>query len=143
MQTFLPFESFVKSASVIDNKRLGNQCYRECLTLYNGGWPNHPACKMWIGYERWLAFYAWNLAMEMGRRRRKDGERVWKPEVVKKWCDFWEPLANRCEESPQPPWLGDERLHSSHRAALLAKDSDHYSQYNWKEVPSLDYWWPV
>jgi hypothetical protein len=25
-----------------------------------------------------------------------------------------------------PPWLGDERLHRSHRAALVGKDPIHY-----------------
>ena len=42
-----------------------------------------------------------------------------------------------------PNWLGDERLHSSHRAALLAKNYNYYSKFEWKEKPKIDYYWPV
>lgn len=42
-----------------------------------------------------------------------------------------------------PWWLGDERLHSSHRGRLLYKDPDWYSQFGWSEEPiETGYWWP-
>jgi hypothetical protein len=47
------------------------------------------------------------------------------------------------EETENPPWLGIEEFHSSHRAALLAKDYDWYSQWGWVEKPVIDYWWPT
>ena len=47
MQTFLPYPSFSESMKCLDPKRLGNQVYRECLTLIRGGWSNHPIAKMW------------------------------------------------------------------------------------------------
>lgn len=59
MQTFLPYADFDESARALDPKRLGNQVYRECLTLIRGGWPNHPASRMWRGYECALACYGW------------------------------------------------------------------------------------
>lgn len=42
-----------------------------------------------------------------------------------------------------PPWLGCEKFHSSHRAALLHKDRDWYSQFGWSEEPELNYVWPT
>lgn len=42
----------------------------------------------------------------------------------------------------RPPWLGDERVHSSHRANLLRKKYAHYSQFGWKETPVKGYYWP-
>jgi hypothetical protein len=41
-----------------------------------------------------------------------------------------------------PPWLGDERLHASHRSNLLRKDPEHYGQFEWTEPDDLPYWWP-
>jgi hypothetical protein len=41
-----------------------------------------------------------------------------------------------------PSWLGDERLHRSHRSKLLAKDPAHYGPL-FTDVPTdLDYYWP-
>jgi hypothetical protein len=42
-----------------------------------------------------------------------------------------------------PPWFGDERFHSSHRAALLWKAPAIYGAYGWTETPCEDYFWPV
>jgi hypothetical protein len=41
-----------------------------------------------------------------------------------------------------PPWLGDERLHRSHRANLLRKDPGYYARYEWDVDPDLPYFWP-
>lgn len=41
-----------------------------------------------------------------------------------------------------PSWLGDERLHSSHRSNLLRKLPDHYGAFGWTEGPDLEYFWP-
>lgn len=63
MQTFLPYSSFSKSASVLDNKRLGKQRV-ECLQILKAlsdpayGWQNHPAVKMWKGYTDRLVHLA-------------------------------------------------------------------------------------
>ena len=76
MQTFLPYADFAKSAGCLDDLRLGNQCYRETKTLLNGGWQNHPASKMWRGYEYSLCEYGKALARELSLRgRTKIGER--------------------------------------------------------------------
>ena len=40
-----------------------------------------------------------------------------------------------------PHWLGDVRFHSSHRANLLRKDYEYYSQFGWTENPKSPYVW--
>jgi len=53
-------------------------------------------------------------------------------------------LAERNTLNPEmPPWLGDDDFHSSHRANLLRKDSEHYGEFGWQEDSSLPYVWPV
>ena len=41
----------------------------------------------------------------------------------------------------KPHWLGKEEFHSSHRANLLRKDYEYYSQFGWKENPQDPYVW--
>ena len=41
----------------------------------------------------------------------------------------------------KPHWLGKEAFHSSHRANLLRKDFEYYSQFNWTENPESPYVW--
>jgi hypothetical protein len=149
MQTFLPYENFSASAEVIDNDRLGNQCYRECTTLFRilverraGGWANHPACKMWKGHEKQLAEYGRALAIEMGRRKKKDGSPKWRAEVVQRWSTFWHRQAKLLNTEP-PTWLGDEELHRAHRSNLLRKMPEHYRQFWPDERDDLPYIWPV
>ena len=40
-----------------------------------------------------------------------------------------------------PVWLGKEEFHASHRANLLRKDYEFYSQYGWTEDSSNPYVW--
>lgn len=142
MQTFLPYADFSESAKVIDNVRLGNQCYRECVTLFRGSWPNHPASKMWRGYERALAKYGLALAQEMGKRHKPDGSLKWRPEVVDRWVGFWRNEVDTLPDTGNPPWLGNEDFHRSHQSNLLRKDFDHYSKF-FVDIPdNLEYIWP-
>lgn len=136
MQTFLPYPDFTESAKVLDDVRLGNQCYRECLTLLNGGWKNHPASKMWKGCEGALSVYALELAKEMGRRDR------WKPEVSLRWISHYSDRVRNSGDLTMPSWLGDEDFHASHRSNLLRKDPVYYSQFGWVEPDDLPYIWP-
>lgn len=137
MQTFLPYEDYAQSAAVLDDSRLGNQCYRECTTLIRGGWKNHPASKMWRGHERHLALYAHALAIEMGKRAK------WKPEVVQRWTAFWSAQAEQYEDTGPPSWLGEAEFHLAHRSNLLRKNPEHYRQFWPDERDDLPYIWPV
>lgn len=134
MQTFLPFDDFNECARVLDRARLGKQCV-ECGQIYNAlmgkskGWRNHPATKMWKGHEDALKAYWFTCATEWGQRGYNGHMRVF---------DLHIPLSFGV-----PRWLGNPKLHSSHRAALLAKLPDHYGQFDWSEKPIVDYWWPT
>lgn len=135
MQTFLPYPDFADSARALDNRRLGKQRV-ETLQILNvlqnpeaKGWRNHPAVKMWRGHEEALIRYGVTICDEWLRRGFKDTVRE-------------KLLAKGSPEGPVPQWIGDERLHSSHRASLLRKDPDHYQSFGWMDdVPET--FWPV
>ncbi|MBD3250958.1 cytoplasmic protein [Candidatus Uhrbacteria bacterium] len=138
MQMFLPYHRFDLSAAVLDNARLGNQCYREALTLIRGGWQHHPASKMWRGYERALAQYGLACAVEMSRRDH------WRSEVITRWLTHWAFLFKQLPDTGMPPWIGDDEFHLMHRRVLLAKAPEHYRQY-WPELEpavKVDGQWP-
>ena len=138
MQTFLPYSDFLSSAGCLDSKRLWKQVLEadqilRTLAGVRQGWQNHPAVRMWRGYEDALLSYRDTIVQEWLRRR------LYAPPGIVR-------IAPPCEP---PPWLGDPRLHASHRSALLAKDPDHYGQFNWPEEPMnltlkpLAYYWPT
>lgn len=125
MQVFLPYSDFERSVACIDPKRLGNGVYREALTLIRGGWPNHPASKMWQNYKPALAMYALAGLDELQRRGRD-----YPHHRVTFSAYLSEPVV-------MPPWLGNEAFHASHRAALLYKNFAWYSQFGWSESPAV------
>ena len=134
MQTFLPHDSIWLSLSRLDDRRLGKQRV-EALQIYRAltwddyGWKNHPAVRMWEGCEHWVMVYH-DAAIDAWEHRGFNNNMV--------RFD-----ADPGAEDDMPWWWGDERLHSSHRAALLHKAPEHYGRFNWAEEPKLDYWWPV
>jgi hypothetical protein len=140
MQTFLPLPNYYDSMKCLDKSRLGNQVWREGITLIRGGWKWHPASKMWRGYEYQLGLYLLEGCKVLEERGKLY------PSVIAK-------IKAEMMKHPQtvpPPWLGDDRLHSSHRAALLAKNFQWYSQFGWLELPDpktpnnkFNYWWPL
>lgn len=137
MQTFLPYPSFVESAKVLDMKRLGKQrveCKQILLALkgISKGWANHPATKMWRGYESSLAEYGMCICEEWLSRGYKDSLLP----VFEQW------LA-RGHHPFKPPWFGDEEFHRSHRSNLLRKMPEHYGQFWPDERNDLPYVWPV
>lgn len=141
MQTFLPYPDFTDTASVLDRQRLGKQrveayqVLRNLLGISSRGWSNHPAVKMWDGYEFHLARYGAAICREWVNRGYKDTL----------WPKFNEMGADCVGSSLPltPPWLGDPDLHASHRANLLRKDPIWYGQFGWTEDPSLPYVWPT
>jgi hypothetical protein len=138
MQTFLPVADFAETARILDDARLGKQrveMYQIIRTLdgVTQGWRNHPAVRMWRGYEPMLIVYGLNICDEWDRRGYADTVR--------------DKLRVHLRESAAPllapPWLGDAALHASHRSNLLRKDPGFYSRYSWAEPPDLPYVWPV
>jgi hypothetical protein len=104
----------------------------EARQIYNairnkGGWSNHPAIRMWAGYENALLEYS-NVIIEEWIRRGFKNTMA---------------LVDICGEVKNPPWLGDEVFHSAHRSNLLRKDFNYYSKFNWHEPLDLPYIWPT
>ena len=135
MQTFLPYVDYAKCAQCLDNKRLPNQVNREVLTLIRGGWPNHPIAKMWKGHEFQLGLYGLACCRELKQRGYK-----YKKTRKKIIFEMIKALFG-LKTTKKPIWMGDERLHSSHRANLLRKDPIYYKQFGWTESPEMPYWW--
>jgi len=143
MQTFLPLPEFGASARCLEWRRLGKQRV-ECKQILNAlvkkrenikaGWQHHPAVLMWEGYEDALCVYGYLVCEEWSRRGYRDTLRSF----------FISQLTISEDVVKRPWWLGDERLHSSHRARLLQKDPTHYSQFGWREEPCGPdgYFWP-
>ena len=146
MQTFMPHDSFMESALALDDKRLRNQrneakvILRTLLNEYPttktgrpGGWPHHPATKMWKGYEEALCRYG--LAMcEVA--------------LVRGWVkgdltEFFESRREQMSPGGDPPWMGRFSFHEAHRSNLIRKDPDYYRE-KWPDVPDdLPYVWPT
>lgn len=143
MQTFLPFSSFERSAQCLDNRRLGKQrveAYQIVRALRSGPisldgrktpWYNHPAVRMWKGYENALIGYCLVICDEWSRRGFRDT-------IHDKIQTYYE----SDEISIAPPWIGRFEFHRSHRSNLLRKDFDHYSKF-FNERSDLKYVWPV
>ena len=132
MQTFIPYEDIEQSAKVLDYRRLGKQ-RSECKQILNalykgGGWKNHPAVKMWSGYENALTLYMNTVIIEWIRRGYKNNMLL---------CEVNE------NDVVYPLWLGDNRFHASHRSNLLRKDPKYYGQFGWNEPDNLPYFWPT
>ena len=135
MQTFLPYSSFRKSAECLDNKRLGKQrveAYQilRTLTGKSTGWVNHPAVKMWRGYETTLAAYGHCCCTEWISRGYKD--------TLRPVFD-----SMRWPFKADPDWITDVRVHESHRSNLLRKMPLWYSRFGWNAPNDLPYYWPV
>lgn len=134
MQTFLPSPDFDASARMLDRRRLGKQRVEAWMIhdlLVNPesrfrSWRAHPAVEMWRGYEDALALYFWAMVEEWKRRGYRSTISLPRPRG----------------EVALPPWMGDERLHASHRSNLLRKEPSWYGQYGWNESSDAPYWWP-
>lgn len=132
MQTFLPYSDFEKSVAVLDYRRLGKQRVEtyQILNVLLGrteskGWRNHPITRMWAGHENALKLYQNITISEWVRRGYKNNMEM---EVLDSGLLVF------------PDWLGDERVHRSHRSNLLRKDYEYYSQY-FDEPADLEYYW--
>ena len=135
MQTFLPYPSFIDSAEVLDMRRLGKQrveVLQLLKALHEGGaWMNHPACKMWRGYEQALAAYGGIMCWEWIQRGYKDT-------CLNKIREYRDN-----SNAKLPHWFGNEAFHAAHRSNLLCKDPVHYGKFGWTEPNDLPYIWPV
>ena len=118
---------------VLDSQRLGKQRV-EAFQILNvilkrtktKGWKNHPAVKMWKNNPNALKLYF--------------------NESVRQWISRGYVNNMKLEKIRgkivMPFWFGNSKFHASHRSNLLRKNKKYYSQFNWKEPPTLGYFWP-
>lgn len=165
MQTFLPYSDFQRTAKCLDQKRLGKQRIEskqilDAIRFIKQGnlyvvkdgkkrkraWINHPAVLMWLNYEGLLQFYYNIMLLEWEERGFQNIKLKYRPIAT--------------DEFRIPAWLGDEKLHSSHRANLLRKAYgtflkrkrlnkrnpaeliEWYGQFGWTEDMNEPYYWP-
>jgi len=134
MQTFMPLPDYLESMRCLDRSRLGNQVWREGLTLLRGKWKNHPASKMWRGHEYHLGLYL------------LEGLKVLKERTGKDYIEIKEKIEYEMKKyinTGPPAWLGNNEFHASHRSKLLNKNPEWYSKFGWAEPNNLEYIWPI
>ncbi len=138
MQTFLPYDSFSRSAAVLDQARLGKQRVEtlqvlRALVIPDYGWQSHPAMRMWMGYIPALTAYGLAMTNEWTKRGHADT-------VYEQLLEFAPEAADN--DVVLPPWLGDPALHESHRSNLITKAPDFYAPLFPGTRGGLPYVWP-
>lgn len=139
MQTFLPELTFEASASALDSRRLGKQrmeTYQilRTLTGKSDSWKNHPAVKMWRGYEVALCAYGLVVCEEWRYNRG-----------YKDTC--WSKIYNIEREFDGQPYVTplwyNSDLVESHRSNLIRKNPEFYKP-KWPDTKeNLPYIWPI
>ena len=120
---FMPFEERAEIINAISGvPRKDGKPYK--------GWTNHPCSIMWKPYLNALKHYTNVMIREWIDRGYNNNMELY---------DVDEMVKDDMVEFPH--WLGDNRVHSSHRANLLRKDYEYYSQFNWTESPESPYVW--
>ena len=133
MQTFLAYADYLESMRCLDKSRLGNQVWREGITLIRGGWKNHPASKMWRGHEYHLGLYLLAGIQVLSERGKEYPQ-------VKEKIEF---EMSKFKNTGAPKWMGNIEFHRSHQSNLLRKDPVHYSKYFSGVPDNLPYIWPT
>ncbi len=134
MQTFLPYPNLKKSLKVLDSRRLGKQRV-EAFQILNillertnkKGWKNHPAVRMWAGYENALKLYL-NKAIKLWISRGY--KNTMQLEKIEGKIRF-------------PFWFGKKDFHNSHKSNLLRKDKKFYFNFSKEVQDNLTYVWPI
>lgn len=144
---WLPYPNLRLSVHVLDSQVLGVQI-SQCLHIlsmiagHREGGRNkyHSTTLSWYHNPSALALYTEYALDEMVLRGQDRGLPSPRSREGRKLYDF---PAEWSEPDPEmPEWLGLERIHASHRAALLKKDRGWYSQFAWHEPPVLNLQWP-
>lgn len=140
MQTFLAYTDCTLSAKCLDSKRLGKQRVEavqiaNCLLIKESRWRNHPAVKMWKGYEKYLVItYLFNIMKEWQNRGYKNI----------KCMEHYKRLNKRVKKLKYriPKWL-NENFCITHRSNLIRKKPEYYKKFFPKVKNNLSYLWPV
>ena len=149
MQTFLPFPDFGRSAAALDDRRLGKQRVEalqvvRALTWETYGWKRHPAVRMWEGHVEALGRYGYTICAEWLRRGYADTCAVSiAADLATAGVVTVRTETDLRAADELPGWFGDDRVHGSHRAALVRKDPEHYRAQFPDADPDDAYHWPV
>lgn len=133
MQVFLPYPDFYQSSSCLDGKRLGNQIYRECKTVVNGGWKYHPVSIIWKDHKYALCEYAL-IGLKVLRERGR---------FYPHWVEWFKNKQDEFLDTGLPSIVGNKHFHDSHKSNLLRRDKQFYGKYNWDVLDNLPYVWHV
>lgn len=131
MMTFVISSNLIECAKSLDSKRLGKQrveAFQILKTLrgQSHGWKNHPAVRMWEGYEKALALYMNCMIDEWVHRGYKNTMKKEETEHVEfPWWFYWKPL------------------HDSHKASLNRKMPEFYSFEVEQIFMDHGYIWPT
>ena len=115
MQVFLPYNEYEQSIESLDDARLRKQCV-EVFQILNAiknrtGWANHPISKMFFNHTNSLVtygLYACLEAKDRGFKWEKNYDNI---------ISFYK--SNKSDDPPE--WMGDQKLHDSHKSRLLEK----------------------
>jgi hypothetical protein len=143
MQTFLPYTNSIKCAGVLDNKRLGKQRVEaiQILQISTGikkdsQWRNHPAVKMWKGYE---PFLLWHYLVAIFTEWKSRG---FKNTKCDQHFDIFTSVPILLKDLVAPPWLTDEFC-KHHQSNLIRKNHSYYGPLFPGIPDNLPYIWPV
>jgi hypothetical protein len=148
VQTFLPYPDFAASAAVLDDRRLGKQRVEalqvlRALTRTPYGWKRHPAVRMWEGHAAAVAAYGLAVCDEWVGRGHAD-TCAGTIGVDLAAAGLPPPVSQAVLErrGELPAWWGADRVHRSHRAALVRKDPAFYGPLFPDADPAEPYFWP-
>jgi len=114
--------------------------YKDGLYTRKTPWYNHPAVRMWKGYEIALMEYLYAMCHEwVINRGYKDTCWIKAVETV---GSYIRPPNVGCKPE-MPPWIGDTSFHLSHQSNLLRKNKDHYDKFFFNIPNNLPYIWPL
>lgn len=142
MQTFLPYPDYEASARVLDRQRLGKQRVENLqimgALILGTGWVNHPAVKMWDGYEKSFMLYQKAICDEWKLNRG------YSDSCYEKTLDIFMLTDRASSPIIHPFWLGAPQIHKGHQSNLIRKDPEFYRPIFGDELPDdLPYYWPV
>ena len=160
MNIWLPYDNFYASAKCLSNVHLDELINSIVLTLKaqrkvnlkenQMHWMQNPTVKLWKCSTVALMFYgiiATDQRMDRGFESPMADSFLYGYEphiyayasslVVRKPT-----MIALQKECGLPNWFGQNKLHASHRAALLALDIAHYSKFGWPEKPALNIYYP-
>ncbi|MBK7107432.1 MAG: MSMEG_6728 family protein [Ignavibacteriae bacterium] len=140
MQTFLISPNPIDTAKILDDKRLfkqiveGNQI-ANCLLVKETRWKNHPAVRMWKGYEFFLVnkyidamIYQWAI-IKKHKAEKSIITHNFHKFIIKDY------------ELQEPFWFSEE-FFLTHKSNLIRKNPNYYRPIFGYNIPdNLSYIW--